>query len=397
MGIGHLPIDRSVYSATALSIQLQASQAIVNRQVGIAEALVEREFARHPDLAQRYGERARERALQNAGSHLSFLAQALALNSQEVFNHYIAWAKVMLDRRTVLPIGLGLHLQYLVEILREMLPEELSAPAAKVVTVAMREIPALPQTIPTFLHDGAPLSRLAHQYFAALHRGEQHAASALVLEAVSGGTPVKDIYLQVLEPTQREIGRLWQTESITVAQERFCTTSTQLIMSQLCPHFPAVAKNGHTMVATCVAGNLHEIGVRMVVDFFEMDGWSTCYLGPNTPHARVISTLIERDADVLAVSATISYHVEAVRDLICAVRADHVASKVTILVGGYPFNLDPALWKKIGADGSASNAQLAIDLANQLVIERTACASASGVGMEQGNPITVGRRRDCPR
>ena len=59
------------------------------------------------------------------------------------------------------------------------------------------------------------------------------------------------------------------------------------------------------MVAACAASELHEIGVRMAADFFEMEGWDTFYLGANTPAESVIRTLVERKADVLAVSATI--------------------------------------------------------------------------------------------
>jgi methanogenic corrinoid protein MtbC1 len=154
-----------------------------------------------------------------------------------------------------------------------------------------------------------------------------------------------------------------------VADEHYCTAATQLLMSQLYPHIFATAKNGRTLVATCVSGDLHEIGVRMVADFFEMDGWNTFYLGANTPHAGVIATIIERKADVLAISATISYHVDTVRDLISAVRQHPECGHVRILAGGYPFNQDPELWRKIGADGFASDAQQAIVLADRLVEE----------------------------
>lgn len=168
------------------------------------------------------------------------------------------------------------------------------------------------------------------------------------------------------------IGRLWQTNRISVAQEHYCSATTQLIMSQLYPHIFATAKKGRTLVATCVAGDLHEIGVRMVADFFEMDGWKTFYLGANTPHAGVIATLVERKADVLAVSATMPFHVEAVRDLIRAVRQHPTVGKVTIVTGGHPFNHDPDLWRKLGADGSAPDAQRAIALVEKICTERAA-------------------------
>lgn len=344
-----------------------ASAAILGQRAGIAGELVTREFARHPELSQRYGEIGRAKSTQDAGYHLAFLEQALALNNRAVFVDYVAWVKVMLSQRKVLPADLAFHLECLAEVLREKLPPDCGALAAEFVTSAVRAMPEMPEDMPTFLHVGEPLSPLAHQYFAALRRGERHLASQLVLAAVATGTPVKEIYLHVFQPAQYEIGRLWQTNRISVAQEHYCTAATQLIMSQLYTHIFATAKNGHTLVATCVAGDLHEIGVRMVADFFEMEGWNTFYLGANTPHSSVIATIVERDADVVAISATISYHVEAVRDLIRAVRQEPALSGVTILAGGYPFNQDPELWRKVGADGSASDAQQAIALANRLV------------------------------
>ncbi len=350
-------------------IQQLASEAVLAQRTEIAGTLVEREFARHPELTERYGAIGREKSRQDAGYHLSFLAQALALDNRAVFVDYVAWVKVMLSQRNVLPADLAFHLACLAEVLQEKLPGESGALAADFILTAVQAMPTMPEDLPTFLRTGEPLSPLAHQYFAALRRGERHLASRMVLEAVAAGMPVKEIYLHVFQPAQYEIGRLWQTNRISVAQEHYCTAATQLIMSQLYPHVFATATNGRTLVATCVAGDLHEIGVRMVADFFEMDGWNTFYLGANTPHPGVIATLVERHAQVLAISATISYHVEAVRELIHAVRQDPAVARVRILVGGYPFNQDIELWRHVGADGSAADAQQAIALANQIVQE----------------------------
>ncbi|MBC8039173.1 MAG: B12-binding domain-containing protein, partial [Opitutaceae bacterium] len=262
-----------------------ASEAVLGRRTEIAAALVEREFARHPELAQRYGATGRAKSLQDVGYHLSFLAQALAVNNRALFIDYVAWVKVMLGKRNVSAADLAFHLECLAEVLTEQLPAEAGALAAAFVVAAVQAMPAMPEDLPTFLHEGEPLSPRAHQYFEALRRGERHLASQLVLAAVAAGTPVRDIYLHVFQPAQYEIGRLWQTNRISVAQEHYCTAATQLIMSQLYSHIFATAKNGRTLVATCVSGDLHEIGVRMVADFFEMAGWNTFYLGANTPHS----------------------------------------------------------------------------------------------------------------
>jgi MerR family transcriptional regulator, light-induced transcriptional regulator len=176
---------------------------------------------------------------------------------------------------------------------------------------------------------------------------------------------VRDIYLHVFQRTQYEIGRLWQVNQISVAQEHYCTAATQLIMSQLYPYVFGGEKTHGTLVAACVAGELHEIGARMVCDFFEMDGWNTYYLGANVPTPDVVEALIERQAAVLAISATITYHVRAVEALIIAVRGAPECDSVKILVGGYPFKVAPELWRDIGADGSAPDAQAAVILAKR--------------------------------
>ena len=213
------------------------------------------------------------------------------------------------------------------------------------------------------------MASLARVYFEALWRGERHLASRMILDAVEAGTSVKEIYLQVFQPVQCEVGRLCQLNRISIAQEHYCTAATQLIMSRLYPHVFSSDKNGRTLVATCVAGDLHEIGVRMMADFFEMAGWSTYYLSADTPHESVVSTIIEQKAHVLAISVAAAPQVKAVRELIREVRANLESARVKILVGGYPFTLNPDLWREVGADGSASDAERAIALADEMAKE----------------------------
>ena len=189
------------------------------------------------------------------------------------------------------------------------------------------------------------------------------------MEAVDNGIGVKDIYLNVFQSSLYEIGRLWQENKITVAQEHYFTAATQLIMSQLYPYISKSQKTGKVLVATSVSRELHEIGVRMVADFFEMDGWNTYYLGANTPKESIIETIISKKADLIIISATISSHIGEVMDLIRAVRLCAECMDSKIIVGGYPFIVDKDLWKKVGADGQADDAETAVEIAEKLVLE----------------------------
>ena len=344
-----------------------SGQALLAQQARLASTLVQRQFDLHPEFAVRYGASGRVKALEDANYHLSFLVQALQAGRPEMFGDYIAWAKVMLARRGVQAEDLAEHLRLMRELLLELLPPDAGAAAAAVVDHGLASFPQMPMVVPSFLDPAAPLAALARDHLALLLRGDRGTAGQRILAAVAAGTPIRLVYMEVFQRTQREIGRLWQMNEISVAQEHYCTAATQLIMSQLYPHIFAGPKHAGTLVATCVAGDLHEIGVRMLADLFEMAGWNAYYLGANTPSSAVLQTLHERQAQVLAVSATLGFHVAAVQDLIASVRADERFAHIKVLVGGYPFNLTPGLWQQIGADGHASTADEAISLAQSWV------------------------------
>ena len=112
---------------------------------------------------------------------------------------------------------------------------------------------------------------------------------------------------------------------------------------------------------------MHEMGPRMVSDFLEMEGWNTTYLGANVPVSALVRILEERRPDLLALSATMTYHLQVVRRAISDVRRKFTSEQLTIVVGGYAFRNSPEIWSEIGADGFATNAREMISLVNTLV------------------------------
>jgi MerR family transcriptional regulator, light-induced transcriptional regulator len=223
---------------------------------------------------------------------------------------------------------------------------------------------------PTFLDPDRPLGPLAREYLDALLGGNRARASELVLDSVKDGVPVRDIYLEVFQRTQWEVGRLWELNRVTVAEEHYCTATTQLIMSRLYPHVFAGERGRGTLVAAAVSGDLHELGIRMVADFFEMDGWDTFFLGANTPAPGILELVERRNADVLALSATLWAHVPDVAEVIEALREASGEGGPIILVGGHPFNHDGELWRTVGADGHAPGAGGAVSIAEGLLAAR---------------------------
>jgi methanogenic corrinoid protein MtbC1 len=354
------------------AFHLQVGEALHAERAALVAQMVEREFVRHPELEQRYGQAVRARMIEDTGYHLAYLAQAVSVNRAELFVEYIGWAKVMLASRGVPAPYLATLLESMKESVRAQLPAELCDLPCEHLDYALRQLPTLPDEVPSFIAEKNPFAPLATAYLEALLRGERDVASQLILDAAGRGTAVRDLYLHVFQPAQYELGRLWQLNQINVAQEHYCSAATQLIMSQLYPRIFGAKKTRGTLVAACVAGDLHEIGARMVSDLFEMDGWHTHYLGASVPTPSIIQTVVRLKATVLALSATITYHVRAVAELIAAVRRTSECAGLIILVGGFPFNVAPGLWREVGADGSAQDAPDALTLANRLSTEALA-------------------------
>jgi methanogenic corrinoid protein MtbC1 len=348
-------------------LQQETSHFIDGRSQALAEAMTARQYEVMPELAARYGEAGRAKCLQDALYHLSYLSQSIAAARPALFADYVAWAKIMLAGRGIPATDLAANLACMRTALEQILPQPMAALACDYVEAGEQNLPQFASTVASFILDGEPLSDLARAYINALLAGERRHASRLILDAVASGVSVRDVYLRVFQPSQYEIGRLWQMNLVNVAQEHYCTAATQLIMSQLYPYIFTNQKNGWRLVATCVGGDLHEIGVRMVSDLFEMDGWDTFYLGANVPASSIIQALVSQRADVLAVSLTISAYVKSVADLIAAVRQAKEVAGVRILVGGYPFNVAPDLWQQIGADGYAGDAAEAVAVANRMM------------------------------
>lgn len=218
----------------------------------------------------------------------------------------------------------------------------------------------------------SPMSSLAREYLDLLLAGKREEAGNLVHRAVEAGKGVREIYKTVFERTLKEIGLMWMQNRVDVAMEHYFSASTQLIMSQLYPYITGASRKKRDAVCLTIAvcGEYHDIGARMVADFMEMDGWKTFFLGNNLCSEDIVRAALDQKPDLLALSATMFFNVESIARAIRALRAVDGLRNLVILVGGRPFNQDPELWRKVGADGSAAGAEEAVKLAGRLVNEK---------------------------
>ncbi len=328
-------------------------------------------YRRHPEYVARYGAAGKQRCREDIDFHFCTLIEAIAAREPDLFLNYVGWGKIVLVNRRVRTDDLIDTLVIMQEVITEAIGGRAAALANSYIQRAVDAFDSFPDTPPTYIDMCSPLANVANAYLQALLSVDRDEARKLVRAAMQHGTRVQDIYRYVFEPVQREVGRLWQMNHISVAQEHFCTASTEMLMGELRRDLEQSDRGPHFFLGTCVAGAQHSVGVRMLSELLESNGWKVYFTGANTPSTSLVDLISRFHIDVLGISAATAMDLPQVRRLIDAVRSSG-KTNTRILVGGRIFNEVKGLWKKVGADAWAKDAVSGVDVAYKLVAGKRA-------------------------
>ena len=198
-------------------------------------------------------------------------------------------------------------------------------------------------------------------YLQAVRVGDRRRALATIERAQEAGLGLRELYLDVLQPVMREIGRLWQENEMTVAEEHLATAITMSAMLRLSLHTVLADGAPRLMIAACSETERHEIGLRMLCDLLDAEGWETVFLGPSVPAESLERMVRERKPHVVALSASITPHLPQLRATIAALRVASGGDGAPLfLVGGRPFVEQAELAQAVGADLTARDAAEAV-------------------------------------
>ncbi|WP_037495832.1 cobalamin B12-binding domain-containing protein [Solirubrobacter soli] len=195
------------------------------------------------------------------------------------------------------------------------------------------------------------MSELRTRYVDALVAGDLAAAERLIVDS---GTDVRALYIEVLQPALYEIGRRWEEAEISVAQEHLATAAIQSSMARLAERLDGGPRRDRRALVACAEGELHSIGVRMVADFLEADGWDVLFVGALSPPSAVAELAAAQRVDVVALSAALGQRMPEIVRAVEALRA--LETVPVIAVGGQAFGGDPDVAFRTGADIYAPDA-----------------------------------------
>jgi methanogenic corrinoid protein MtbC1 len=183
-----------------------------------------------------------------------------------------------------------------------------------------------------------------------LLKGDREEARVLVITLYEEGANIRQIYFEVLEKALKQVGVLWEQGIIDVWKEHFISEAVMDIMRELKVKQKKLSGKTNSLLALTTGPELHNIGLRMIADLLELDGWQVVYLGSNVPVQSLIKAIEIEKPDVVAISATLPYHIESAKYTIAAVKNYFGRKAPKIIVGGAAFcNVENAA-KETGAD-----------------------------------------------
>lgn len=200
------------------------------------------------------------------------------------------------------------------------------------------------------------LATMRDQYLQQQLRGDRRAALQFIEAALRDGASVDDVRCRIVQDAQREIGRLWQEDQITIAQEHMATAISQLALAHLFQHSEFRGRLDRKVLVACVPGEHHEFPARLLADTLEVHGYDVRFLGADVPLDSLTHSIVAEDPDVVALSMTMLFHLPALREAVAAVR-DINNPRMLIAIGGSLFKSTPELAADIGADLVATDAE----------------------------------------
>ena len=201
----------------------------------------------------------------------------------------------------------------------------------------------------------------------AVIKGDEVAAVDVANKVIAEGLNPIEIIDQGFAKAMIMVGDLFAREEYALPEVLLSAGAMQDAMDVLDPHIPrkdVKEKMGVVVIGT-VAGDIHEIGKRIVGTMLEVYGFEVHDLGADVSVETFIEKAKELKADIVATSALMTTTMVRQKNLEEALKEAGIRADVKTMVGGAAVTKEWA--NMIGADGYGQDVTEAVEAAIQLV------------------------------
>jgi len=146
---------------------------------------------------------------------------------------------------------------------------------------------------------------MTERFLSLVESGLPRPAIDLALELTAGGFPLDRLILDVLGPTQQQVGHLWQSNRWSVAQEHAATAVVDGVLGAVALQTPPRHSGQGSVLVACVEGEYHSLAARLGAELLRYDGWDVAFLGASLPASDLRSFAVIAAPDVVVLSCTV--------------------------------------------------------------------------------------------
>ena len=208
----------------------------------------------------------------------------------------------------------------------------------------------------------SPLDRLYEAVFA----GDAPAAMVAAEEALGGGVAAEALLFEAMIPALEDVGACFETGEAFLPEMLIAARAMQSVMDRIRPLIveAGIERAGRFLIGT-VAGDIHDVGKKLVGVMLEGAGFEVIDLGINVPAEAFVEAIRVHQPDIVGLSAFLTTTLPEIGRTIDAIVAAGLRDRVDILIGGAPVN--ELTVADTGADGYAPDASSTARLAKALV------------------------------
>ncbi len=155
------------------------------------------------------------------------------------------------------------------------------------------------------------------------------------------------MYADFCTETEREIC-IWKEHIRTSIVRTIIECAYPFIIEERNTKYGPTSKGKAVIV--CPPGELHELGARMVADFFTLCGFYVTFVGANTPRDDIVNAIKYINPAYVAISVTNYYNLVATRKLILQIRKISGSGPFRVILGGQACRGNPDSCREMGAD-----------------------------------------------
>ena len=192
------------------------------------------------------------------------------------------------------------------------------------------------------------------------------AAATYVTVMKERGLSMETLYVELLEPTARHLGEMWDRDECDFIDVTLGVGRLQKLLAIFNETYalPQLGNRRVFLMATA-PGNQHSFGASMIEKLLSAAGWEV-----EVEYSGDAKQLIEAVSStwfaVVGLTAGSDEQLSALKTAIAQVRQNSKNPLVGVLVGGPMFSLNPELAIDVGADATAPNAPTAVLAAQKL-------------------------------